>query len=107
MFLHVEPDPFFERHENDVLCKIPISFSQAALGDKIEVPTLNGHEKINIPPGTQSGHIFTIKGEGIPYLHSRGRGNELVLVILKTPTSLSRRETKLFEELASLKEEEH
>ena len=71
------------------------------------MPTLNGHEKINIPPGTQSGHIFTIKGAGIPYLHSRGRGNELVLVIVKTPASLSRRQTKLFEELASLKEEEH
>ena len=107
VFLHVEPDPFFERYENDILCKIPISFSQAALGDKIKVQTLNGHEKINIPPGTQSGHIFTIKGEGIPYLHSRGRGNELVQIVVKTPASLSRRQTKLFEELASLKEEEH
>ena len=107
VFLHVEPDPFFERYENDILCKIPISFSQAALGDKIKVQTLNGHEKINIPPGTQSGHIFTIRGEGIPYLHSRGRGNELVQIIVKTPASLSRRQTKLFEELASLKEEEH
>jgi len=104
--LHVEPDSFFERQGNDVLCLIPISFSQAALGAKIEVPTLNGYEKITLPPGTQSGQIFTIKGAGIPYLHGRGRGDELVHVVVKTPTKLSRRQVKLFEELASLEEEE-
>ncbi len=103
--LHVEPDPFFERQGNDILCDIPISFSQAALGATIEVPTLNGSEKINIPPGTQTGQTFTIKGAGIPYLHRRGRGDELVRVIVKTPTRLSRRQIKLFEELASLEED--
>lgn len=105
VFLYIEPDPFFERHDNDVLCKIPISFSQAALGGIVKVPTLNGHEKINIPAGTQSGHIFTIKEAGIPYLHNKGRGDELVQVIVKTPTSLSRQQVKLFKELASLEEE--
>ncbi len=105
--LHVEPDSFFERHGNDVLCQIPISFSQAALGDEIKVPTLNGNEKVNIPPGTQSGHIFTVKGVGIPYLHNRGRGDELVQVIVKTPNKLSRQQIKLFEDLASSEEEEH
>jgi len=105
--LHVEPDPFFERQGNDVICQIPISFSQAALGAKIEVPTLNGYEKISIPAGTQTGQIFTIKGAGIPYLHSRGRGDEKVQVVVKTPTKLSKRQVKLFEELASLEREEH
>jgi len=104
--LHVEPDPFFERVGNDILCQVPISFSQAALGAKIEVPTLNGSEKISIPPGTQTGQVFTIKGEGVPYLHGRGRGDELVQVVVKTPTTLSRRQVKLFEELASSEEEE-
>jgi molecular chaperone DnaJ len=104
--LHVEPDPFFERHGNDILCQIPISFSQAALGAKITVPTLNGHEKISIPPGTQSGQIFTINGGGIPYLHNRGRGDEHVQVMVKTPTKLSKRQIKLFEELASLEQNE-
>jgi len=104
--LHVEPDPFFEREGNDILCQVPISFSQAALGAKIEVPTLNGSEKISIPPGTQTGQVFTIKGEGVPYLHGRGRGDELVQVVVKTPTTLSRRQVKLFEELASSEEEE-
>ena len=104
--LHVEPDPFFERHGNDILCQIPISFSQAALGAKITVPTLNGHEKISIPPGTQSGQVFTINGGGIPYLHNRGRGDEHVQVMVKTPTKLSKRQIKLFEELASLEQNE-
>jgi len=104
--LHVEPDSFFERQGNDVLCQIPISFSQAALGAKIEVPTLNGSEKISLPPGIQTGQIFTIKGAGIPYLHGRGRGDEMVQVVVKTPTTLSRRQIKLFEELASLEKEE-
>jgi molecular chaperone DnaJ len=104
--LYVESDSFFERQGNDVLCQIPISFSQAALGAKIEVPTLNGYEKISLPPGTQTGQIFTIKGAGVPYLHRRGRGDELVHVVVKTPTGLSRRQAELFEELASLEKEE-
>ena len=105
--LHVEPDPFFERQGNDILCQLPISFSQAALGATIEAPTLNGSENITLPPGIQSGQIYTIKGAGIPYLHGRGRGDELVQVVVKTPTTLSRRQVKLFEELASLEKEEH
>jgi len=104
--LHVEPDSFFERHGNDIFCQVPISFSQAALGADIEVPTLNGNGKITVPPGTQSGRVFTIKGEGIPYLHSRGRGDEMVQVVVKTPSKLSRRQIELFEELASLEKDE-
>ena len=104
--LHVEPDSFFERQGNNVLCQIPISFSQAALGSKIEIPTLNGYERITIPPSTQTGQIFTIKGAGIPYLHGGGKGDELVQVVVKTPTGLSRRQVKLFEELSSLEKED-
>ena len=104
--LHVEPDSFFERQGNDVLCQIPISFSQAALGAKIEIPTLNGHEKISLPPSTQTGQIFTIKGAGIPYLHGRGKGDELVQVVVKTPTGLSKKQVQLFEELSSLEKED-
>jgi len=103
--LHVEPDSFFERQGNDILCQIPISFSQAALGAHIEVPTLNGHEKITIPPGTQTGQAFTIKGAGIPFLQRKGRGDEYVQVVVKTPTRLSHRQVKLFEELASMEQE--
>lgn len=103
--LHVEADPFFERQGNDIICQIPISFSQAALGAHIEVPTLNGHEKITIPPGTQTGQTFTIHGAGIPFLQRKGKGDELVQVVVKTPTRLSPRQVKLFEELASMEQE--
>ena len=65
VILHVEPDSFFERHEDDIVCQIPISFPQAALGEDIEVPSLNGTKKISIPPGTQSGQVFTLRGMGI------------------------------------------
>jgi molecular chaperone DnaJ len=103
--LYVEADSFFERHGNDISCQIPISFPQAALGTKIEVPTLNGNEKITVPPGTQSGQVFMIKGAGIPFLHSRGKGNELVQVVVKTPAKLSKQQVKLFKELASIEED--
>jgi molecular chaperone DnaJ len=103
--LHVEPDPFFDRQGNDILCHIPISFSQAALGAHIEVPTLNGQEKITIPPGTQTGQTFTIKGAGISILQRKGRGDEYVQVVVKTPTRLNQRQVKLFEELASMEKE--
>ena len=105
VFIHVEEDPFFTRHNNDILCRVPISFSQAALGAEIEVPTLNDTEKIHIPAGTQSGDLFTIKGSGIPYLNGMGKGNEIVQILVKTPTALTERQEELFRELASLEGE--
>jgi molecular chaperone DnaJ len=68
--IHVEPHEFFERDGDDIICQIPISFVQAALGGDIEVPTLNGTRKLAIPKGTQNGQIFRLKGEGIE--HMRG-----------------------------------
>lgn len=100
MFIHVEEDPFFQRHNNDIICQVPISFSQAALGADIEVPTLNGSEQLHISRGTQSGDLFTIKGAGIAYLNGTGKGNEIVQVIVKTPASLSPRQEELLRELA-------
>jgi len=106
VFIHVEPDQFFERDGNNVLCEIPISFSQAALGDEIEVPTLDGKEKIQIHAGTQTGEVFAIKGAGIPSLHhGRGKGDQIVKVVVKTPTRLNKREEELFKELTALEGE--
>ncbi len=105
VFIHVEEDLFFQRHNNDIICQVPISFSQAALGADIEVPTLNGTETIHIARGTQSGDLFTIKGAGIPYLNGMGRGDEVVQVIVKTPTNLTKRQEELFRELATLESE--
>lgn len=91
---------FLERHGDDVLYELPVSFSQAALGAELEVPTLNGKSKLHVPPGTQSGKILRMRGKGIPHLRHGGRGDQLVRVRLWTPTKLSSRERKLFEDLA-------
>ncbi|MBU0732433.1 molecular chaperone DnaJ [Patescibacteria group bacterium] len=94
----VKPDPNFERQDFDVLTKAEISFPAATMGTKIEVKTLDGQGELKIPAGTQSGKIFKLKNKGIPKLHSSGRGDQLVEVIVKTPTKLSRKQKKLLME---------
>ncbi|MBN2097273.1 MAG: molecular chaperone DnaJ [Candidatus Omnitrophica bacterium] len=98
--INVLPDEIFERHGNDLLCSIPISFAQAALGTEIEVPTLNGRVKMRVSAGTQSGKIFRIRGRGMPDVHGYGRGDELVRVNVETPTGLNARQRALLEEFA-------
>jgi len=98
--IQVRPDPKFKREGNDIIVKLPISFSQAALGDKVEVDTLDGKYKLKIPSGTQSGKVFKMRGKGVPYLHGRGRGDLLVEVAVKTPTKLNRKQKELFKRLA-------
>jgi molecular chaperone DnaJ len=102
VILHVESHPFFERHEDDILCQIPISFIQAALGEEIEVPTLNGAKKVTIPPGTQSGQVFTLRGQGIAHLHGFGRGDQHVQINVKVPTNMNKRQKELLKEFATL-----
>jgi molecular chaperone DnaJ len=92
----------FTRHRDDIICEIPLSFSQAALGAEIEVPTLDGEAKIKVPPGTQSGKIFQLRGKGIPHLNSYGHGDELVRVIVWTPEKLSNDEREIFRKLAQM-----
>lgn len=98
----VKLHPIFKRQGSDIYLDLPISFSQATLGDVIEVPTIDGQLKLKIPAGTQSGTQFRLKGKGVPYLGRGGRGDEYVRVQLKTPTQLSSQEKKLFEELKNL-----
>ncbi|MGB2698311.1 MAG: molecular chaperone DnaJ [Candidatus Zixiibacteriota bacterium] len=90
----------FRRHEDDLIYELPVSFSQAALGDQIEVPTLDGKINVKIPSGTQSGKIFRLKGKGILHLHGYGKGDELVRIVVWTPTRLSQEEKRLLEKLA-------
>ncbi len=97
-----EEDEYFQRREDDILCEIPISFSQAALGDEIEVPTLDGSTRLRIPAGTQSGKIFQLKGKGIPHLRSYGSGDQLIVVIVWTPDKLNKEARSLFRQLAEL-----
>lgn len=104
--LHVEPHSFFERQEDDLFCQIPISFAQAALGEEIEVPTLNGTKKLSVPGGTQSGQVFTLRGQGIPHLDGFGKGNLNIQVLVKVPSRLNKRQKELLKEFAALEGKE-
>ncbi|MBU3941961.1 MAG: molecular chaperone DnaJ [Nanoarchaeota archaeon] len=96
--IHVKPHDIFERKENDIYCEIPVSFAQAALGSEIDVPTLKGKAKLNIPAGTQTNTIFRMKGNGIPDLHGYGTGSQNIKVIIETPTKLTKKQKELLKE---------
>lgn len=98
VFLDVKEHPFFERRGADLYCTIPVSFSQAALGAKIKVPTLQGEEELDIPEGTQPGQIFRVKGKGVPNPHG-GRGDLYVNIRVAIPSKLSREQRRLLEQL--------
>lgn len=100
--IHVEPHEFFEREGDDIYCQIPISFPQAALGTQVEVPTLEGKKSIEIAPGTHSGEVFRIRRGGIKHLRGSGRGDQIIQVVVKTPTNLSKRQKELLREFAEL-----
>jgi molecular chaperone DnaJ len=97
--IQVEEHPFFRRQDEDIYCEVPITFPQAALGDEIEVPTIDGPENLAIPEGTQTGTIFKLKGKGIPRVRGNGRGDQLVAVTLVTPKRLNKEQRKVFEKL--------
>jgi molecular chaperone DnaJ len=102
VFIHVEAHEFFRRENTEVICQIPISFVQAALGDKIEVPTLNGKRSLEIPKGTQPGDLFRFHGEGIPSLRGGRRGDQIIQVNVKTPTHLTKKQEALLREFMKL-----
>lgn len=102
VFISVEPHDFFARRNNDVICRIPISFVQATLGDKIAVPTLNGEKTLEIPKGTQPGDVFYFHGDGIPSLRGHGRGDQIIQVDIRTPTHLTKKQEGLLREFAKL-----
>jgi molecular chaperone DnaJ len=100
--IYVKPHETFEREGNHILYDAEITFVQAVLGDEIEVPTLNGKAKLKIPKGTQTHTSFRLKGEGIPDVHGRGKGDEYVRVIVKTPTKLTDNQKHLLLEFEGL-----
>ena len=97
--LHVKEHPFFEREGNDLHCVVPISFTQAALGVEITVPTLEGDHILKVPEGTQSSTTLRIRGKGVPVLNSRGKGDLYVEVRVQTPSKLNKRQRELLQEL--------
>lgn len=102
--INIKPHNIFERDEFDVHCTVPISFSQAALGAEMEVPTLSGKVALKIPAGTQSGVKMRLKGKGIQRLGGYGVGDQIVTVHVETPTKLSSEQKELFNRLAELDE---
>ncbi|MGD9765664.1 MAG: molecular chaperone DnaJ [Candidatus Binatia bacterium] len=106
VLLHVREHPLFTREGNDVVCEVPIGFTQAALGADIEVPTPHGKESLTIPSGTQSGDVFRLKGKGVPDVRGYSHGDALVRVVVETPRKLTTKQRELLEEFARLSGEE-
>ncbi|WP_457554146.1 molecular chaperone DnaJ [Desulfobacula sp.] len=100
--IDVKSHKFFQRDNADIICAIDISFIQAALGDEIDIPTLVGEKKFKIPKGTQYGDIFRLRGEGISSLRTGRRGDQIIKVIIKTPTKLNQKQVKLLNEFDRL-----
>jgi molecular chaperone DnaJ len=98
--INVRPHPFFKRAGDDVVCTVPITFTQAALGAEIEVPTLEGKGKMRVPAGTQPGATLRIKAKGVPHRGGLGRGDQRVEVMLEVPTQLTASQRALLEQLA-------
>lgn len=101
----IKPHPHFRRRDNDILVEIPISFTQAALGAEVEVPTLEGPYKLKVPEGTQNGDNFRLKNKGIAHLRGYGRGDQTVTVRVEVPRKLADKERELLRELAHLRGE--
>lgn len=100
--IQVKKHPMFERHDNHLVCHVPISYTQAALGSEIEIPTLNGKEMLTVPAGTQPGEMFKLKQKGLPALRSGRLGDLHVEIKLEVPTKLDEEEEQLLRELAEI-----
>lgn len=97
--VYLNPHPNFTREGDDIVYEQRINFAQAALGVEVEIPALDGNLSLNIPAGTQSGTVLRLRGKGMPHLQHYGRGDELVRVVVETPTSLSKEQRQLIEDL--------
>ncbi len=104
VYVSVKADPFFERHGNDAVCKVPVTYSQAALGAEIEVPTLDGSAKLRIPAGTQPNELLRMRGQGIPDPEDGHRGDQIVVVQVTVPKKLDSRQRELLKELGEIED---
>src|SRR5690606_9548209 len=102
VLLEVQDDPRFEREGSNVLHELPITFAQAARGDGVEVPTLEGAARVTIPSGIQSGEMLRLRGLGLPELNGRSRGDQIVRVLVWTPDELTPEQRALFESLREI-----
>jgi molecular chaperone DnaJ len=100
-YIAIKAHPIFSRHNNDLVCQFPITFTQAALGSSVEVPTLKGPEQMEIPSGTQHGEVFKLKGKGLPDVRSHRMGDELVQVLVEIPKKLTEKQKQLLRDFAA------
>jgi molecular chaperone DnaJ len=101
VYIAVKEHPIFSRHNNDLVCQVPISFSEAALGARVEVPTLKGIETMDVPSGTQHGEVFKLKNRGLPDVRSHRTGDQLVQIVIEVPKKLNDRQKQLLREFAA------
>ena len=97
--LDVQPHAYFVREGNDILLELPLNIAQATLGAELEVPTVDGTERLRVPPGTQNGATFRIGKKGVPFLRGNGRGDQIVVTRVMVPTRLNDQQRRLFQEL--------
>ena len=97
---YVKAHKFFTRRDNDLHCEVPLSFVSAALGDEIEIPTIDGKSKLRIPEGTQPGAVFRMKGKGVPSIRGFGKGDQLVKIKVEVPKRLNAKQKKILQDFA-------
>jgi molecular chaperone DnaJ len=103
VYINVEPHEYFQRHGDDILIDLPVTFSEAALGCKKDVPSFSEHvARITIPEGTQSGKTLRVKSEGFPNIHGSGKGDLLVRIQVETPTNLSDKQREILKQFAAV-----
>ncbi len=100
VLLSIQKHKFFQREGDNILYELPINFAQAALGDEVQIPTLNGDVTLKIPAGSQTGRLFRFREKGVPHLRQPGRGDQFVRLFVVTPSSLDETQKKLLKELA-------
>lgn len=99
-YIRVKEHPFLQRHGNDLLCELPLSFTQAALGTKVEVPTLNGRSEVEIPPGSQHGDLLRMNRMGLPDIRTGRRGDQVIRVLVEIPRKLNQTQQELLRKFA-------
>ncbi|PAB58939.1 molecular chaperone DnaJ [Anaeromicrobium sediminis] len=106
IILRVKPHELFKREGNDIICEVPITFTQAALGDELIIPTLDGKVKYKIPEGTQSGTVFRLRGKGIPNMRGYGRGDHYVKIIVEVPKKLNSKQKEILVKFSEVMDED-
>lgn len=107
VYVNVRPHPIFERRGNDVWCEVPITYTQAALGAEVVVPTIDGRVSYQVREGTQPGDVFKLKGKGIPRIGGRGRGDQFVRMTIEVPKNLTQKQKEILQQFDNVAEEKN